>query len=179
MTRPVIDVTRLVDEQPIGRFGIRLVILSFIVMLTDGHDLLAAAYGAPTLMADWHIGPAQLGPMFSASPLGMVVGSPPLGWVGDRFGRRRTVILGALIFGSFTMLCAAAQSIDQLIVLRFLTGIELGGMLPNITALNAEYAPRRVRVTFVVLMFMGVTAGSTLPGLAIALLPGHGWQTLT
>ena len=176
--RPMIDVTELIDEQPVGWFGIRLVILSFFIMLTDGYDLLAASFGAPSLAAELHIGPAQLGPMFSASPFGMVIGAPLLGWVGDRFGRRRTVMLGTLIFGVFTTLCAGAQSIDQLTILRFVTGIGLGGMLPNITALNAEFAPRRVRATFVVLMFLGVTAGSAFPGLAIAALPGHGWRTL-
>jgi AAHS family 4-hydroxybenzoate transporter-like MFS transporter len=178
MKRPEIDVTRLVDEQRVGAFTIRLVFLSFVVMATDGYDLLAASYGAPALIADWHVNPAVLGPMFSASPLGMVLGAPLLGWLGDRFGRRRTVILGTLIYGIFTSLCAAATSIPELMVLRFITGIGLGGMLPNITALNAEFAPQRVRATLVVLMFMGVTAGSTLPALVVAALPSYGWQGL-
>ena len=178
MERPVLDVTRLVDEQKVGSFTIRLVFLSFVIMLTDGYDLLAASYGAPALIGAWHVQPAALGPMFSASPLGMVVGSPLLGWLGDRLGRRRTVILGTLIYGVFTLLCAMATSIPELMVLRFITGIGLGGMLPNITALNAEFAPKRFRATLVVLMFMGVTAGSTLPALVVAALPEYGWQGL-
>lgn len=174
-----IDVSRLIDEQRIGSFTIRLVILSFVVMLTDGYDLLAASYGAPALIAAWHVKPAVLGPVFSASPFGMVVGSPLLGWLGDRYGRRLTVILGALIFGVFSLFCANATSINELMILRFVTGIGLGGMLPNITALNAEFAPQRARATLVVLMFMGVTAGSTLPGLVVAAVPGGAsWQTL-
>jgi AAHS family 4-hydroxybenzoate transporter-like MFS transporter len=178
MERPVIDVTRLVDEQRIGSFTIRLVFLSFVIMLTDGYDLLAASYGAPALITAWHVDPAALGPVFSASPLGMVLGSPLLGWLGDRIGRRQTVLLGTLIYGIFTLLCAGATSIPELMVLRFITGIGLGGMLPNITALNAEYAPKRVRATLVVLMFMGVTAGSTLPALVVAAFPHLGWQGL-
>src|ERR1035437_999805 len=178
MDRSVFDVTRLVDEQRVGAFTIRLVILSFVVMLTDGYDLLAASYGAPALIASWHVPPSELGPMFSASPFGMVVGAPFLGWFGDRFGRRRAIILGAVLYGGFALLCANATSITELIVLRFITGIGLGGMLPNITALNAEFAPKRVRATLVVLMFMGVTAGSTLPALVVAAFPHYGWQGL-
>ena len=178
MERPVIDVTRLIDEQKIGSFTIRLVFLSFVIMLTDGYDLLAASYGAPALISAWHVNPAALGPVFSAIPLGMVVGSPLLGWLGDKIGRRRTVILGTLIYGVFTLFCAGATSISELMVLRFITGIGLGGMLPNITALNAEFAPKRVRATLVVLMFMGVTAGSTLPALVVAAFPPYGWQGL-
>ena len=178
MDRSVFDVTRLVDEQRVGAFTIRLVILSFVVMLTDGYDLLAASYGAPALIASWHVPPSELGPMFSASPFGMVVGAPFLGWLGDRFGRRRAIILGAVLYGGFALLCANATSITELIVLRFITGIGLGGMLPNITALNAEFAPKRLRATLIVLMFSGVAAGSTLPALAVAALPGYGWQDL-
>jgi AAHS family 4-hydroxybenzoate transporter-like MFS transporter len=178
MDHPAFDVTKLIDEQKVGAFTLRVVIISFVVMLFDGYDLLAASYGAPALVADWHIQPAQLGPMFSASPFGMVFGAPLLGWLGDRFGRRRAIILGALLFGCFSLACATATSIPELMVLRFMTGIGLGGMMPNITALNAEFAPQRLRATLVVVMFSGVAAGSTLPGLAVAALPGYGWQGL-
>ena len=165
MERAVLDVTRLVDEQRVGAFTIRVVLLSFLVMLMDGYDLLAASYGAPALIADWHVQPSQLGPVFSASPFGMIVGSPLLGWLGDRLGRRRAIILGAVLFGCFTLVCATATSITELMVLRFMTGIGLGGMMPNITALNAEFAPQRLRATLVVLMFSGVTGGQRIAGL--------------
>jgi AAHS family 4-hydroxybenzoate transporter-like MFS transporter len=108
----------------------------------------------------------------------MVVGSPLLGRLGDRFGRRITVILGTVLYGTFALLCAQAHSVTELIVLRFITGIGLGGMLPNITALNAEFAPQCARATLVVLMFMGVTAGSSLPALVVAAAPDYGWQIL-
>ena len=174
-----IDITKLVDDQKIGRFLINLVILSFIVMLFDGYDFLVAANGAPSLVSAWHIEPHQLGPVFSASPVGVVFGAPLLGRLGDRVGRRFTVILGVCIFGLATLGCASAHSITQLIVLRFIAGIGLGGMLPNITALMVEFAPRRVRATFVVLMFLGVTAGSILPGAIVAVFPEQAdWQTL-
>ena len=178
MDHPVFDVTKLVDEQKVGAFTIRVVIISFAIMLFDGYDLLAASYGAPALVADWHIQPAQLGPMFSASPFGMVLGAPLLGWLGDKWGRRRAIIFGALLFGCFSLACATATSIPELMLLRFMTGIGLGGMLPNITALNAEFAPRRLRATLVVVMFSGVAVGGSLPGLAVALLPAYGWQGL-
>ncbi len=167
MPETSIDISRLIDEQKIGSFAVKLVILSFLVMLTDGYDLLATSYGAPALIGDWRIKPSDLSWVFSASPVGMVIGSPLLGWFGDRYGRRSTVILGAVVFGVFSLACATATSIPEIVALRFLTGIGLGGMMPNITALNAEFAPQRVRATLVVLMFMGVTAGSTLPGVVI------------
>lgn len=178
MERPTVDVTKLVDGQKVGRFTVQLVLLSFVILLTDGFDLLAASYSAPSLISEWHVARADLGPVFSASPLGMIVGSPLLGLLGDAIGRRRVVILGAVLFGAVTLACAAATSIPELIVLRFVTGIGLGGMLPNITALNAEFAPKRLRATLVVIMFMGVTAGAALPALVVAAHPGFAWQDL-
>jgi AAHS family 4-hydroxybenzoate transporter-like MFS transporter len=70
-----------------------------------------------------------------------------------------------------------ATSVNELTILRFLAGIGLGGMLPNLTALNVEFAPRRVRATLVVLMFLGVTAGAALPAVVVA-LPSYGWRGL-
>jgi AAHS family 4-hydroxybenzoate transporter-like MFS transporter len=176
--RLTIDVSRMIDEQKIGSFTIMLVILSFVVMMSDGYDMIAAPYAAPALIAAWHIEPAELGPVFSANPLGMVIGAPLLGLLGDRYGRRMTVILATSIFGIFTLLCTLATSVNELMVLRLITGVGLGGMLPNITALNAEFAPKRARATLVVLMFMGMTAGGTLPALVVAAAPLSSWQTI-
>jgi AAHS family 4-hydroxybenzoate transporter-like MFS transporter len=178
MQGSVFDITTLIDEQKVGALTIRVVIISFLIMLFDGYDLLAASYGAPALVADWHIRPAQLGPVFSASPFGMVLGAPLLGWFGDRFGRRKAIIFGAILFGGLSLACATATSVPELMTYRFLTGIGLGGMLPNITALNAEFAPKRLRATLVVVMFSGVAVGGSLPGLVVAALPNAGWQTL-
>lgn len=179
MKQEKVAIEQWIDEQKIGGFLIGLIALSFVVMLSDGYDILAASNGAPSLVAAWHLKPHQLGPVFSASALGIVVGSPLLGWTGDHIGRRYTVILGTLIFAFATLACARASSVNELMVLRFVAGIGLGGMLPNITALMAEFAPRRVRATFVVLMFLGVTAGSILPGTIVALFPGpENWRLL-
>jgi AAHS family 4-hydroxybenzoate transporter-like MFS transporter len=178
MTSSVLDITKLIDEQKVGAFTTRVVIISFLIMLFDGYDLLAASYGAPALVADWHIQPAQLGPVFSVSPFGMVLGAPLLGWFGDKFGRRRAIIFGALLFGGLSLACATATTIPQLMAYRFVTGIGLGGMMPNITALNAEFAPKRLRATLVVVMFSGVAVGGSLPGLVVASLPSYGWQGL-
>jgi AAHS family 4-hydroxybenzoate transporter-like MFS transporter len=178
MSKTIIDVSRLIDDQKVGSFTITLVSLSFAVMMTDGYDMIAAAYAAPALISDWHIKPAELGRVFSANPLGMVLGAPLLGWLGDRYGRRLTVILATLIFSLFTLLCALATSVNELMILRLITGIGLGGMLPNITALNVEFAPKGARATLVVLMFMGMTAGGTLPALVVAAVPAASWQTI-
>jgi MFS transporter, AAHS family, 4-hydroxybenzoate transporter len=65
------------------------------------------------------------------------------------------------------------------IALRFCTGIGIGGLMPNTIALNSELSPKRLRATLVVLMFTGVTLGSSAPGFISAwVLPTFGWKVL-
>jgi AAHS family 4-hydroxybenzoate transporter-like MFS transporter len=173
-----IDIAQLVDEQKIGLFNVRIVFLSFLVMLSDGYDLAAVAYAAPGIVASWHINRAALGPVFSAGLLGMLFGGPILGYIGDRLGRRPGIILGCIIYGIPTVIIGGATSLPQLIILRFISGIGLGGLPPNAIALNAEFAPKRLRATLIILMFMGVTFGGILPGVVSAHLPYNSWKML-
>jgi AAHS family 4-hydroxybenzoate transporter-like MFS transporter len=63
--------------------------------------------------------------------------------------------------------------------LRFCTGIGIGGLMPNTISLNSELSPKRLRATLVVLMFTGITLGSSAPGYITAwLVPIYGWPVL-
>ena len=175
----VIHIESLVDEQKIRWFNISLLFWSWLAMFADGFDISALSFAVPELVREWgHPGPAFKWAQ-SASNIGVLVGAPLLGFVGDRFGRRVAIALGSVIFGGFTLAMSQASSIDQLTVLRFMTGIGIGGLMPNTIALNAELAPRQWRALLVVLMFTGITLGSGTPG-AVAgwLVPTFGWKIL-
>jgi AAHS family 4-hydroxybenzoate transporter-like MFS transporter len=175
-----VDVSRLIDERRINAFNIKLVLYSFLLVLMDGYDITSAAFAAPFLVKEWGIANmAALGPVFSASLLGVLFGSPFFGYLGDRFGRKVAIVGSCLTFGLFTLACIKAGSVMDLLYLRFLAGIGIGGLLPNITALNGEFAPRRIRATMIIIMFTGITFGGALPGLVSAtLVPQHGWEVL-
>lgn len=167
------------DEQRLGRFNVALLVWSFLAMLADGFDIAALASAAPALARAWGVAPHDFGPALSASLFGILIGAPLLGFLGDRYGRRVAVIAGLLIFGLGTLVTTWATNTTELVVLRFLTGIGIGGLMPNLIALNAELQPKRWRATLVVLMFTGITTGSGLPGVIQAeLIPQHGWQIM-
>ena len=176
----IVDVSQLIDERRINAFNIKLVLFSFLLVLLDGYDITAAAFAAPYLVKEWGItSMAALGPVFSASLVGVLIGSPLFGYVGDRFGRKIAIVGSCLMFGVFTLACTKAGGVTDLIYLRLLAGIGIGGLLPNITALNGEFAPRRIRATMIIVMFTGITFGGALPGLVSAtLVPQYGWQVL-
>ena len=174
-----IDVGRLVDEQKLGAHTLLLLVLSFLAMMADGYDILALAYAAPDIVREWGVQRSALGPVFSAGLFGILFGAPLFGYVGDRFGRRPAIIGGCIIYGSCTLAAAWAPSLTVLTLLRFVTGIGIGGLMPNTIALNVEFAPKRWRATLVIVMFTGITLGGALPGwIAAWLVPAYGWQIL-
>jgi AAHS family 4-hydroxybenzoate transporter-like MFS transporter len=172
-----IEIDRLVDGQKISAFTVRIVLLSLLVQCSDGFDLAAMAYAAPGLIRDWHIAPASLGPIFSAGIVGMAVGGPLFGYIGDRFGRRIAIIFATIIYGLFSLSITVTHSLHAVLILRFVSGVGLGGLLPNTVALNAEFAPKRIRATLIIIMFMGLAVGGILPSLvATTLESDFGWR---
>lgn len=107
----------------------------------------------------------------------MTVGALVVGPTADHVGRKWTIVGSTFVFGLFTLLIAAAPSLNVMIALRFLAGVGLGGALPNIIALTAEYAPRRSRTFIVTLMACGIPLGGVLAPLVGSYIGPHwGWQ---
>lgn len=180
MAATTIDVSGLIDNRKVSWFNWGLVILSFFVILSDGFDIGAIAIAAPELRKIGVISsPSDIGFVLSASLWAILIGSPVGGFIGDRFGRRVAIALSCLIFGIFTWTIAWAGSVGEVVAMRFLAGIGIGGLLPNIIALNAEFAPKRMRATLVILMFCGITFGGAIPGVVgSTLMPSYGWQII-
>jgi len=87
--QPVVQVSRLLDERGLSSFQIKLLAWSFFMVLIDGYDITAIAFAAPSLVKEWGLKPGSLGPVFSASLVGILFGSALFGWVGDRYAARR------------------------------------------------------------------------------------------
>ena len=175
----VLSIDELVDGQRFGRFNLNLLWWSFLAMITDGYDIAALASAAPELARTWHVAAKAFAPALSASLFGILLGAPLLGYAGDRFGRRVTIIAGCAVYGLGTLATVWTSNLDQVAVLRFLTGIGIGGLMPNTIALNSELAPRRLRATLIVVMFTGITLGGSLPGYIQAwLIPQYGWRIM-
>lgn len=169
----------LLDGRKVGFPVIVFLAVATLALVSDGFDLAAIGYVGPELIKQWHVAPAELVPVFSAGIFGLLAGAPLFGFVGDRFGRKTAILTGLCVFGGVTLATAAASSLSQLVALRFLTGLGLGGVIPNVIALVAEVAPKRARGRFVVIASFGVPLGISCPGLVAAgLVPTLGWQVL-
>jgi AAHS family 4-hydroxybenzoate transporter-like MFS transporter len=176
----VVPVSRLLDERGLSSFHYSLIFWCVLLSLIDGYDIAAIAFAAPHLMRDWHLADrSALGPVLSASLVGILFGSALFGWIGDRWGRKVALIASNLLFGVFTLAAAWSTNLEQLSLLRLLAGLGIGGVIPNIVAINAESSPRRLRATVALIAVGFVPLGGAIPGLvAGTLVPTHGWQIL-
>jgi AAHS family 4-hydroxybenzoate transporter-like MFS transporter len=169
----------LVDEQ--GRNALRLLVsvLMFLVMFLDGYDLNLVGYVAPALIGHFGVTKLALGSVVSAGLAGFMAGAFLLSDFGDRFGRRRLILAGVALFGAATLAAAFSETFTQLLILRFVAGIGMGGAIPNAIALNTEYAPTQSRASAIGVMYVGYTLGGAAPGwAAAALLPLYGWPAV-
>jgi AAHS family 4-hydroxybenzoate transporter-like MFS transporter len=175
----VVPVSRFLDERGFGPFQIKLLVWSILLVLIDGYDIGAIAFAAPHLIREWHIAPHALGPVFSASLVGILFGSALFGFIGDRYGRKAALIWSNLLFGVFTFCAAYATNLDQMFWLRLIAGIGIGGVIPNVVAINAESAPRKLRATLALIAVGCVPIGGAIPGVISAVfVPQYGWPLL-
>ncbi|WNW10663.1 MFS transporter [Pseudomonas sp. DTU_2021_1001937_2_SI_NGA_ILE_001] len=174
-----LDVQRFINEQPLSAYQWRVVVLCFLIVFLDGLDTAAMGFIAPALSQDWGIPRSSLGPVMSAALIGMVFGALGSGPLADRFGRKLVLVGAVFLFGLFSLLSAYSTSLDQLLVLRLLTGVGLGAAMPNATTLLSEYTPERLKSLLVTSMFCGFNLGMASGGFVSAkLIPAMGWHSL-
>jgi AAHS family 4-hydroxybenzoate transporter-like MFS transporter len=175
----LVDVAGFIDQQPVGGFQIKLLLTCAAVLFLDGFDTQAIGYVAPALAKEWGLSKAALGPVFSAGLFGLMIGALVFGPLADRIGRKKIIIFSTLAFGIGTFATAFIGDVNTLLAIRFLTGLGLGGAMPNAIAMTSEFSPHRRRATMVMVMFCGFSIGAALGGLlAAALIPQFGWRSV-
>jgi AAHS family 4-hydroxybenzoate transporter-like MFS transporter len=175
----VLDVDTLIEGQPLGRLQYVIVFWLCAFMMIEGYNMQVVPFSASSIIREWHLTKASFGPVISATVIGYMIGSILLGTLGDRLGRKQVIIGGALIFGLSALAAAFAENLTQLLSLRVLAGIGLGGAVSTGIALAAEYTPHRMRATVIGFMYVGYTVGASLGGfLSAALIPAFGWRSV-
>ncbi|MFC4254658.1 MFS transporter [Altererythrobacter xixiisoli] len=167
----------LLASRPIGFHQLILVALLLLVLVIDGIDIQLLSLVAPVILDEWSVDKADFGPALAGALIGMSAGSLIGGALGDRFGRRRVLILSVVGFGIATVLAGTTQGVAGMAVLRIISGIGFGAAAPNAVALANEWLPEGVRARATSLLSIGTPAGGMIgASLALSVLPVWGWR---
>jgi AAHS family 4-hydroxybenzoate transporter-like MFS transporter len=167
------------DAKPRGRLQWVALVLCAATMFVEGYDAQLMGFVVPGIARAWDVAPASLTPAIAAGLVGMTIGAFFIAPLADTYGRRRLVLYSVLVFAILTIATAFAANLPTLIVLRLLTGIGLGGAMPNAIAITAEFSPSAKRAGAVAAMFSSYSVGAGFGGLiAAGLIPSYGWGSV-
>ncbi len=173
------SIQSIINERPMTSTQVLVVMLCFVLNMIDGMDVVVASYVAPRIIEEWTVSSQTFGLVFSAALVGMAAGAMFISPYTDVIGRRNMVLVCILIVTIGMFLTALADSVPQLALLRFATGLGIGSMLASLTSLVYEYSPARTRNFAVSFVLSGYPVGATLTGLlAASIIPEFGWRSM-
>jgi MFS transporter, AAHS family, 4-hydroxybenzoate transporter len=179
IAKAAFDVPTFINSRRVGAVQWVVIVLCALVMFLDGFDTQAISYMAPLIAKEWGLPRELLGPIFSSALTGLMVGYLLLSPLSDRFGHRRLILISTIAFGLLTLVTVFVSSVTELMILRFITGVALGAAIPSTVALTTEYSPKRLRATFVLVIYCGFSLGFVAAGaLAAWSIPLYGWRSL-
>jgi len=156
--------------------GAGAMVLCALAALCEGIDLQAAGVAAAGIGAQFKPSPEQLGSFFSGSTFGLFFGALIGGRLADAVGRKSVLVAAVGAFGLFGLLTPFAWDLPSLSGARVLTGLGLGGALPNLIALVSENSPEHRRSASVALVYAGMPIGGGIISLISLLLPISQWR---
>jgi MFS transporter, AAHS family, 4-hydroxybenzoate transporter len=167
------------EGQRIGPLQLRVAAICLLAQTFDGYDLSSISMAAPALSQAWHLPGAAFANTFVMSSVGIMVGALASGPIGDRLGRKPVLLASLILLVVSSLACVYATTVPMLAVLRFVTGLGIGTLMPATVALTSDYLPERLRATMIMVVFTGAPLGGFLGGQVVAqLLPVYGWTAI-
>lgn len=169
----------LIDTTEMSRLQILAVIICIALNALDGFDVLAISFASPGIAAEWGITRTELGVVLAMELIGMAIGSIILGRTADNIGRKPTILLCLVLMTAGMFLAGFAFSVNELLLVRFVTGLGIGGMLAATNAMVAEFSNAKFRHLCVILMATGYPLGAIVGGsIASELLETSTWRSV-
>ncbi|MEC1523322.1 aromatic acid/H+ symport family MFS transporter [Neobacillus niacini] len=174
-----INPTEVIAASKFNRFHLGLLLWSFIIILFDGYDLVVYGTVVPSLIEEWNLSSVEAGAIGTYGLFGMMFGAIFFGTLADRIGRKNVIAITLVLFSLFTFLCSFAETPTTFSTFRFLAGLGLGGIMPNVIALLTDYAPKTMRSMIVSIVLCGYSVGGILaPLIGIFIMPTFGWESI-
>ena len=150
--------------------------LCFLAAVCEGFDVQAAGVAAGGIAREFHPAPGALGWFFSAANIGLLIGAVIGGRLSDRLGRKSVLIGSLAIFGLFSLITAFVGDMQGLTIVRLLTGLGLGGTMPNMIATAAGVRGGLPKGGDIAFTYIGMPLGGAVASLLVVLLPVEHWR---
>jgi MFS transporter, AAHS family, benzoate transport protein len=174
-----LNIQPFLDNAKFNVFHKNILLWCAFILVFDGYDLVIYGSVLPILMKNWALTPIQAGSLASYALFGMMFGAFIFGTIANRIGQKKAIIVCIVLFSGFTFLCGFAQNPTIFAFYRFMAGLGIGGVMPNVISLMAEYSPKKIRSTLVTTMFSGYAVGGIMSALlGIFLIPRMGWESI-
>lgn len=169
-----------INDTPMGLRQMVVVFMMVLLNALDGFDVLSSAFAAPGIAADWGIERDALGIMLSAELVGMGFGSVLLGGLADKIGRKPAMLACLVVMAIGMWFAHDSNTITEITVWRFITGLGIGGMLAATNAVVAETTSKKGRSISMALYVIGYPLGGVIGGFAAQgwLLVEYDWRAV-
>ncbi|WP_180029093.1 aromatic acid/H+ symport family MFS transporter [Acinetobacter sp. YH16032] len=179
MSQQAMNVNKIIDHAKFTPFHFNVVAWCLLIILFDGYDLAINGVVLPLLMDEWGLSAVQAGMLASTALAGMMFGAMIFGSLADKIGRKKVIMICIILFSGLTFAGGFASNPTEFGILRFLAGLGIGGVMPNLVALTSEYAPQKMRSTLVTTMFSGYAVGGVMAALLGSwFTPSFGWEIM-
>ncbi|WP_119326588.1 MFS transporter [Companilactobacillus musae] len=157
--------------------GLKLLMVIGTAWLFDAADVALLSFIMPLLKKEMTLTDAQVGLVSSITTVGMIFGAILFGYLADKFGKKNIIIITLLLFSISNLALALTTNLSQFLLVRFITGIGLGGELPVATTIIADSFSGHRRSKMLILVDSFWAIGWILASLlAFLFMPVYGWR---
>lgn len=178
----VTDAGEIIEGSKFNKFHGMLLFWGAIIMVFDGYDLTIYGAVVPSIMKEWGLTSVETGMIGSYALMGMMLGALIFGTIADRIGRKKVILICTFIFSLFMLLAgfaALAKSPELFGICRFITGLGLGGVMPNVIGLISDFSSKKTRSRMIATIMAGFSIGGVLAAtLSIVIIPNFGWHSV-
>jgi len=157
--------------------GLKLLMVIGTAWLFDAADVALLSFIMPLIKQEWSLSASQIGLVGSITTVGMMIGAFLFGYLADRFGKKNIMMVTLLVFSISNLLLALTTDVNQFLLIRFITGIGLGGELPVASTIIADSFSGNKRSRMLILVDSFWAIGWIFASLlATLVMPAYGWK---
>ena len=174
-----LNIANRMDRLPISSIHKKVLFALAIAYFFEFADLNTFSYAAPALMKQWNLPMNVIAAINASAFFGMFLGATLGGWLGDKAGRKKAIIIGLVLLSVFSGLNALAWDVWSLSIFRFVTGMAASALLVNANTYIIEFFPKAVRGKYQALAVgIGITGIPITSYVASLVVPmaDFGWR---